>query len=1654
MLLTPPVQSFLTVKVENFLEEKLQTKVEIGRISITLPNKLSLQNVYLEDQSKDTLLSGGEIKARINFLQLFENELRVKDIQLTDLTAKVKRTLPDTVFNFQFIIDAFAVEKSKRSDTALTTVLKLDADKIGLTNVRILYNDIVTGNDMFAHIKNLTADVDTLNPYDQQYAVPQLTVKGMVVRFTQRSPLTTAEPVSKDIAEAATASPMKLNFGKIQLEDFDLEYGNDVSSFYTKFNIDYLLADGKELNLQNRVVHLDELTLNDATTAIRLGGTPQAKAVEREIEKEVKVQKERGWSFAVDRVNVNNNIIQFDNDNKSKKTYGIDFGHILAENLTLHVENFVMNSDSIGGLITEGKLREKNGFVLNELQGDILYAFNQAYAKGLHIVTPGTDIKRNIILEYASYDALIDEFDKTMMDVELVNSKVQVKDILAFAPDLRREPAFSNPNETWYLNIVANGNLNHLSFETLEFDGLRNTQIDARGTLAGLTNPTSASGTFTINRLRTTQSDIALFTGKRLSTPDLNLPESFEVTGTLSGNTSSLRTNLNVYTSAGALAINGRFANLTNPGQLSYNSNIRTRALKLNQIIRGVDVGAVTANLNVSGKGFDPKNINTNVNGVISSIYYNKYNYRNIRLDAKLRGNAFNVTADINDPNVDLKGTASGNFSNNASFKVNAFVDSIKTMPLGLTAEPLVFRGNVDADIASLNPDYLEGEVLITDAIFFAKGERLPIDSISLVSARTDTGQYMRLDSDIAKAELSGQYRISELGYILENNINPYFNISTSTKAHAVQPYNIRFYADVSNSPFLSAFLPGIDILEPLHTEGTIVSGQGMNAVLNSESLRFNKMLLSGTNLQVQTTANGLEVKGNIDHLVSGTYDIYNTDFTAIVNNNIIDFNVGIDDKVSKDKYNLAGRITQPSKGTYSISLTPGSILLNYEQWTVDAGNQIIISPSGVRANNFSLQKGNQRMSLQSLANGSLNVEFTDFDLGTITGFMRADTLLADGRMTGTVNFPNIMEQPLFTSNLTIEDFSFRQDTLGTLSLRVNNTSGNRYITNATLTGRGNDVQVTGSMTLQDKDVLMDLDLAIRELNLATAEGAFSSVIKNASGSINGGIKVKGTLAEPDIQGKLNFNNTSFNTVLLGGDFRIDNETLDLSNDGFRFDNFTIRDSANNELRLNGVVQTSNFINYYFNLDVVAQNFKLLNTTKKQNKIYWGDLVVSTDLRIRGTESSPIIDGRLIIEDGTSLSVVIPQKEPGVAQREGIVEFVDMDATIDDSLFRAYDSLNYSTLIGFDIAVNAEVRKEAILNLVIDEANGDFVNLQGEALLTAGIDPSGKITLTGSYEIESGAYQLSFNFIKRRFDIQKGGRIVWLGEPTRATLDVEGVYVANTAPLDLVQDQLVASQVAIRNSYFMQKLPFEVHLDLTGELMAPKIAFDIVLPERSLVVSRDVIQLVEVRLEQLRQEPSELNKQVFALLLLNRFIGENPFESSTDNFSMSDFARQSVSRLLTEQLNNLASGLIQGVDINFGITSTDDYTTGDRRTRTDLNIALSKQLLNDRLSVTVGSNFELHGPPTGQENKQNASSVIGDLSVNYKLSKDGRYMLRAYRRNQYEGVIEGYVIETGLGFSINVDYDHFRELFNRKKAEVKGIDVNTNSQSANAAKEQ
>ena len=69
LLLTPPVQNFARQKVQVFMSNKLKTRFEIGKIYIGFPKKIVLENVYIEDRQKDTLLSGGLLKVDISMMK-------------------------------------------------------------------------------------------------------------------------------------------------------------------------------------------------------------------------------------------------------------------------------------------------------------------------------------------------------------------------------------------------------------------------------------------------------------------------------------------------------------------------------------------------------------------------------------------------------------------------------------------------------------------------------------------------------------------------------------------------------------------------------------------------------------------------------------------------------------------------------------------------------------------------------------------------------------------------------------------------------------------------------------------------------------------------------------------------------------------------------------------------------------------------------------------------------------------------------------------------------------------------------------------------------------------------------------------------------------------------------------------------------------------------------------------------------------------------------------------------------------------------------------------------------------------------------------------------------------------------------------------------
>src|SRR5947209_10396273 len=98
----PFVQNFAKNKVVAFVQGKIKTKVEIGRLSLDFPKRLVLENVYFEDQKKDTLLYGGKIRVDIALFKLLHHEVDLSYLELNTIKANIYRVQPDTVFNYDY----------------------------------------------------------------------------------------------------------------------------------------------------------------------------------------------------------------------------------------------------------------------------------------------------------------------------------------------------------------------------------------------------------------------------------------------------------------------------------------------------------------------------------------------------------------------------------------------------------------------------------------------------------------------------------------------------------------------------------------------------------------------------------------------------------------------------------------------------------------------------------------------------------------------------------------------------------------------------------------------------------------------------------------------------------------------------------------------------------------------------------------------------------------------------------------------------------------------------------------------------------------------------------------------------------------------------------------------------------------------------------------------------------------------------------------------------------------------------------------------------------------------------------------------------------------------------------------------------------------
>ena len=1638
LIQAPFVHQYAKKRVVNFLQDKLKTEVEIGRLSLNLPNRLVLEGVYFEDQKGDTLLAGDTLRVDMNFWKLLSNQVVLREIDLRGITAYVDRPASDSTYNFEYIIKAFIREDEKDTPPPdSTAALRFSVSKINLDRIRLHLKDEMTGKDAFVYFRHFDTEITDFDRDYKKFRIPKITLSGLTARMSQTKSLSRKSITTDTLNMPSPFQYPDLELREIDLSDINIEYQNSVTAIDSKLDLGTLLLKIDSLDLQNQKADIQSFDLENTSGYFALDETAQ-KAVEATAT-EIKTVVEKGWTIHLARLGIDDVDFKYDDLTEKKLSRGIDYNHIDVKDIRAKATGLFYDRETFSGNVEQLSLTEHSGLDLKTFHADFHYGNDKSSLDNLLIETDRTLIKDQIRLTYPSLDTIKKAPGIIGIDARFIENRIAVSDILLFAPSLSSREIFrNNPDAVIHVDGDVTGYVRDINISDLELSGLGDTYLQASGNIKGLPDFQRSIYNLRITRLYTTSNDIYGLIPRSSIPTQIQLPEYTELKGVFKGTFTAFTTNMHINSGFGSGDVNGTFKNLANKSRASYDGTVSAQQFDIGRLLRREDeIGKISLTAKMKGSGMDPKTATMQIEANVASAEYKGYNYQDLSFKGTADNGVIDVLAKMSDPNItfDLEGRAdmSGQYPK-ANFILNA--DSINFQKINLYDKDLRFRGSVIADLKTADPDHLNGTIGLSNSIISLSGKRYRLDTVSIVSVATDSGDTIDVKSEFLTLHAEGNYNLTQLPPAFMDVVGNYINLRPGTDTtYTYAPQQITFDAQFIRSPLVEELFPELTDMEDARLTGNFDSNIGEIKVEGSlPRMLYKEFIIDGIELDIQTENNALNYALTFDQLSSKKIQVLNTSLSGKAQNDVLDITLKVQDAEEKERYRIAGELTS-SPDQFDLHILPEGLLLDYKPWNVSPDNHFHFSEGGMMVSNFRISNGNQSMSVNSSPqqlSAPLEIEFNDFKIETLTRMVTKDSLLAGGVVNGTALIKDLKTNMVFSSDLTVKDFSFQGDTVGNIALHVNNEKPDTYSAKATITGYGNEVDLEGFYYTSGDKSNYDLDVDIGTLQIKSIEGFTNGEIDKGTGSMSGRIKITGSSLSPQIRGDIRFSEAGFNITRFNSYYRISDEGMSFTPEGVVLNNFTLIDSAGNEAIVDGIVYTNDYKDYRFGLNVRADNFQVLNSTRDNNKLYYGKLFVDTRMHIGGGFDNPVIDGTVRVKENTNLTVVVPQSDPGIVEREGIVEFVDMDTLEITFLAATIDSLNRSELTGMDLTVNIIIDRDAQLNLIIDEANGDYLRVRGTAELLGGIDPSGKISLTGRYELDEGAYSFSFNQLKREFLIDKGSSITWTGEPMTANVDVTAVYIAKTAPLSLVQNQLADAEQSVVNTY-KQKLPFRILLTMKGELLKPDIAFDIQLPEKNYGVSGEIVTTVNSRLAELRTIPSELNKQVFAVLLLNRFISEDPFQNSARGGGISSLARQSASKLLSEQLNSIAGGMIAGFDLNFDINSIEDYTSGELQNRTDLTVGLSKRLLDDRLNITVGSQFELEGP---KDSDRKSTNIAGDVSVEYQLSKDGRYLVRAYRKNEFI-VLQGQVVETGLGFVFTVDYEKFKDIFAKKTEEYK-----------------
>ena len=1292
--------------------------------------------------------------------------------------------------------------------------------------------------------------------------------------------------------------------------------------------------------------------------------------------------------------------------------YGVQIPHMEFFAINAKIRDVLVANDDVTCRIVRFATRERSGFTLKDMRGDIHVNRYEIVARNMRVVTAKSTIITDATLRYNTWKGMKGYVSTVQHDATLKEgTHVAMSDVAYWAPVL------------WGIEAEAEAvGSAHGTIDSLATDMLVRWGDASSALLVGIVRG--------LPRIDTTSFDVDI-QHLRTSAPDLEplisaLPPQAAVLGNILAPlgtlnlTATLRGGISDQADLNLLA-DCRLGQMTThatlhhtPGAYRFSVNAGSSSLALSPLLNAFNAqGSQPADHEwLTHTGFT-----LTTDGTWRGELADFGNWRQrltLALDAHLTNSVVKghrlapatLAAKVNDGVLQANVQSTDSLADLWVDLQAALADSVRhyridadvaNLDLGILPRPLATH--LSARLQGNSLEHMGGTVKARSTQY---GNTL-VKNIDLAVESDPRGKDIELQSDAFDLTLRGLFNYSDLPLIVryfeqrylpeifapEHPLDSSQALRLTDRTLALQ---LRWLDDGS---ILRTLLPGTNIAQGSRLDASYNFGEQVKLVALSDSLTLGPLKLGSVGLNGRSFGDRYMLQLETQTLNVGRMEL--------LDRVLLTLNSTPAQATAKLTW---GTTESPSMGDLVLALDGHNInVLNplffvgdtpwqlaTEGLTLLNGNRL-----GIVGDRISVESQQQQitasLSLTGQPDDHLDLAFNHFALDLLSDLLLQDSPLdIDGDINGSFALQGINETPYFNANLTVDSCFVNKQALGEVQL---SSKWNAELDMLQLNLQSQQVNANGWLQLALDDPTLSFDVRFHDFALAMAEPLVASFSSYVDGSLSGNFSVSGTTNNPIILGDAFVDNGALKIDITNVTYHIA-DSLMFFNNTVTLKDFAIRDPQSNIALANGSIELTTDKKLMLDLNVRTDNLLILD--QKSGEQFYGRLYASADAQVSGPVNHLNIDVRARTNPGCELTVPISYQQS--VKTQNYISFVN-DEPLDNN-----NSEEDVRRTDFDLELDLAITPDVKLNLPMDfKEVGVNVGATGAGDLHLNLNAGGSPQVLGNYVISSGQMKVGlFSVYEKRFTIENGSSLIFQGNVPDARFDLQAVY-SQRVNLSTLTGNL--SSVDNTQKY----LQVEDVIAISGTLKDPTIGFDIRLPNADQSVEEEVFAYID------RNSERDMLNQTLSLLINGSFYNVN---SNNNNA-----AAGSPLDIVTSFVGNSLTDMVQFVDVNI------DYKSANEYTNQQLDVNISKDWGRWYLESTLG-----YG---GESRELEASTVNGtviDALIGYRLSP--MFHLFAYNRtntNDYTRIDLPY--KQGAGLKLTKDFDRWSDLFKSKKNKKK-----------------